>query len=112
MSNFSPLSSWRKPGAHYHRASLLQFAGPAFVHNHKYLWCWVLAFARTTKRGCSRPEQPRILRLVSHAGEVGAEGRAAEIIQRRGHSAAGGRGHYRLERRKHALAVRLPERNE
>ena len=57
-------------------------------------------------------EQPRVLRLVAHAGEVGAERRAADVVERRGERARRGRRDDRLERGEHALPVGLAERNE
>ena len=59
----------------------------------------------------SAAEQPRVLRLVAHAGDVGAERRAADLVERAAH-ALGTCGEDRLERGEHALAVGLPERNE
>src|SRR3979411_343433 len=45
-----------------------------------------------------RPEQPCVLGFVPHAGEIGAERRPADLIERRDASARGGRRRYRLPR--------------
>ena len=44
---------------------------------------------------------------MAQAGEVGAEGGAAEIVERGLHGAAAGSDHDGLQRRQHALAVGL-----
>ena len=62
--------------------------------------------------GAHDPEQPRVLGLVAHAGEVGAKRGAADLVERRDQRALRGCGDDRLERRQHALAVGLAERNE
>jgi hypothetical protein len=46
---------------------------------------------------------------MPHAGEIGAERRAAEVIERGRKRAFGGRSDIRLKLRQHALAVGLPQ---
>src|SRR5450755_3777350 len=83
------------------------------LRNHQSRWLWVPAFAGTTGGGiASRSEQPGVLRLVAEACEIGAEGRAAEIVHARADCAVGRGGDERLQPGKHALAVGLSERNE
>src|SRR6185503_2360163 len=64
------------------------------------------------RRLLSRPEQPRVLRLVPHGGDIGAECCAADLIQRRCQRARGGCRDEGLERGEQALPVGLAERNE
>src|SRR5215208_4907496 len=60
----------------------------------------------------STPEQPRVLALVAHAGDVAAKRRAADVVERRDQGAARRRRDRRLERCEHALAVGLAQWNE
>src|ERR1700681_3015474 len=60
----------------------------------------------------SRAKQSRILRLVPHAGEIGAKGCAAEIVERSIQRTLSGCDDDRLEQGQHALTVGLPQRNE
>src|SRR6266851_2035491 len=60
----------------------------------------------------SRAKQSRILRLVPHAGKIGAKGRAAEIVERCIQRALSSCDDDRLEQGQHALAVGLSQRNE
>ncbi len=53
-----------------------------------------------------------MLRLVVHAGEIGAEGRTAQIIERRAEGFLGCGKDNAFERSKHALAIGLPQRNQ
>src|SRR5664279_6564218 len=68
---------------------------------------------RPGRRNASRTEQPRVLRLVPRAGEIGAEGGAADVVELDAHQRAlRGRCDDGLQRRQHALAVALAERDQ
>jgi hypothetical protein len=74
---------------------------------------WRLSFGfKHMRYPASRPKQPRVLRFVPCAGEVGPHGRRAEIVERRAKRAVRRGGNGRLERGEHALAVGLAERHQ
>src|SRR5262245_4453713 len=54
---------------------------------------FMLRCARDTRTE-SRPEQPRVLGLVPHAGEIGAEAPGADLVEAGGERARGGRAHH------------------
>src|SRR5208337_2084335 len=58
----------------------------------------------------SRPEQPRILRLVAHRGDIGAEGARTQVGEGRARRLAGEGAEARNERRLDFLAVGLADR--
>src|ERR1041384_8475503 len=53
----------------------------------------------------SRAEQPRVLGLVPHGGDVGAERRATDLVERCCQCPRGGRGGHRLEWRGQGLVL-------
>lgn len=99
-------------GTHNPLNSIVATRRSPALHDHQHRWPWVPAFAGTTyeARGASQAEQPRVLRLVPQAGEVGAKSRTAEIVQRCRERAFGCRRNDRLEADEHALAIGLAQR--
>src|SRR5262249_32968317 len=60
----------------------------------------------------STPKQPGVLGLVMHAREVGAEGRAADLVEWTLERAGPGGGNNAFKRRQDTLTVGWPEREE
>src|SRR5579871_6746235 len=69
------------------------------------------AFCPPGRRG-SRTEQPRVLALVAHAGEIGADAAGADLVERHRQRPCRRGGNRGFERGKGALAVGLTERNK
>src|SRR4029077_9893903 len=85
-------------------------ASIAAAESRRVLRYGMPAFAGMTAE--LRPEQPCVLGFVAHAGEIGAERRPADLIERRDERARGARRRDRLERGKNALPVGLAERHQ
>src|ERR1044071_6604058 len=66
----------------------------AAAGSRRVLRSWKPASAGMTAE--LRPEQPCVLGFVAHAGEIGADRRPADLIERRDERTRGGRGRDRL----------------
>jgi Sodium/hydrogen exchanger family len=88
----------------YRIANLLELSGPIAV---------VCAGLKAPACAwCLRPEQPRVLRLVPHAGEIGAQRARTDFVERRPERARRRCRDGCFKGGEHALAVGLAERDE